>query len=596
MTAAVEGMNEVHEEKEDEMTEERNQREDKSVSGESEDQLAPENLVTRRHFLKTAGGVSIAFVAAACGPAATPTALPEDTAAPPPTTAPGITPEATAGPTSEGTGWMIYGANVEGEGIDPAVGYTLWSRWVDDNVYDALLRYKGDPPELVPHLAKSWEVSDDGLEWTFYLEEGVTFHDGTDLKASEVVYTIERMLAMGDAPSYLWEKVDPDQCEAVDDYTVKVVLKEPFGPFLFTMPWLYIVNEKLLRAEEVDGDWGAAYLRDHDAGSGPFMITNFDPAVTIDMPYYEDYWKGWTGKRIDGWSYQIHREMGTLKRLLESREIHITDRLSEDDFLVVADYPGVVVEENVSQAPFAVKMNNVRWPTSDLNFRKAVTYAMDYDGVINGLLQGHATPLTSPVPPGMAGQLDLLDSKQDMDLARQHLELSGFDVNEMTISFGYVAGDPFQRDVGLIVQETLRELGISVEVEGYTPALSVGQWESADVMNHFWPIWAASDYPDPENLLYPQYHSRNHGSWYSCSFYKSERYDELLDQARSLPKVEDRVPIYEELQRILVEDAVDVWLFAWQVRIAMLDCFKGYEWQPAGMWSTYLRPVWLEEC
>jgi peptide/nickel transport system substrate-binding protein len=115
-------------------------------------------------------------------------------------------------------------------------------------------------------------------------------------------------------------------------------------------------------------------------------------------------------------------------------------------------------------------------------------------------------------------------------------------------------------------------------------------------MTHFWPIWAASDYPDPENLLYPQYHSGNHGSWYSCSFFENDRYDELMDEARGLADIQDRIPIYEELQQILADNAVDVWLFAWHWRIAMLDCVEGYVWQPAGMSSTYLYPMSLGEC
>lgn len=574
----------------------RNQDKRRSFSEEPTEQQVPEASLTRRDFIKVAGGTAVVVgLATACGPAATPTAPPGETAAPAATTAPGVTPAATEAPASEATGWLIYGANQEGEGIDPAIGYTLWSRWVDDNCYDALFRFEGDPSQLVNYLAKSYEVSDDGLEFTFRLEEGVKFHDGSELKASDVVYTLKRMLAMGDAPSFLWASADPEKVEAVDDYTVKMVLKEIYGPFLMTLPWLYVVNEKLLRANEVSGDWGAAYLRNNDAGSGPFMITNFDPGVTIDMPYFPDYWKGWPGKRLDGWSYEIHREMGTLKQMLQASDMQITDRLSEDDFLVVAGFPNVLVEEHPTQQPFQIKMNNEKEPTSNVDFRKALTYAFDYDAVTTGLLQGHCTVLDSPLPPGMPGHLSLLESKKDLDKARDHLARSGYDPSQIELEFGYVEADPFQRDVGLVMQNSLKELGISVKVQGYTPALSAGVWLTPESMTHMWPIWAAADYPDPENLLYPQYHSRNWGNWYSCSYYKNDRYDELLDQARRTPELADRIPLYEEAQRILVEDAVDVWLFAWHWRTAMLDCVRGYAFQPAGMNSTYLYPMWLEQ-
>ncbi len=503
---------------------------------------------------------------------------------------------AEAMPASQGTGILIYGSTHEMESIDPAVGYTLWSRYIDDNVYDALFRFDGDPPELVNHLAKSYDVSDDGLEWTFYLEENVLFHDRTPLTASDVKYSMERMLAMQDVPSFLWSNVDASKLEIIDDLTVKIVLTESFGPFLYTLPWLYIVNEKLVKANEKDGDWGGEWMRDNDAGSGPFMISSFQADVRIEMPYFPDYWKGWPEKRLDGWVYEIHREPGTLKQLLSTGAVHLSDRLGEDDYDVVTGYDNVMVSQNPTLQPFMLKLNNQRPPTDNADFRRALTYALDYAAIVDGLFGGHVEYLDGPVPAGYPGRLSLTTPKQDMDKAREYLEKSGINPADVLLTCEFFAGEDIQRDMGLVLQNNLKELGIEMTVEGVTWPVLAESFLNPETNFHVCPVWASTDYPDAEILLYPQYrsHEPGTGSWYNCSWYNNPKYDEMVDRARNLPNAEDRIAVYQELQKMLVEDAVDIWIFTTQWRVAMLDCVKGYEFQKAGMQSTYFYPMSLD--
>ena len=489
---------------------------------------------------------------------------------------------------------VVYGATHEMESIDPAVGYTLWSRYVDDNVYDALFRFEGVPPQVVNHLAKGYDVSDDGLEWTFHLEENVKFHDGSTLTASDVKYTFERMLAMGDSPSFLWaDTVDPEQIEVIDDVTVKLTLKKQFGPFLFTLPWLYIVNEDLVRANEVDGDWGRAWMRDNDAGSGPFYIEEFDPAVRIVHRWFEDYFKGWPADHLTGWVYEIHREPATLRQLLENGQVHMTDRLTQIDYELVAALPHIDVIEQVTLSPGMVKMNNQKEPTSNVHFRQAMSYAFDYAAAIDGVLNGNGTRLTSPVPKGFPGQIDISPYETDLDQARAHLELSGYDPGSLELVFNYVGGAPIQQDFGLVLQNSLQNLGINVLVEGLTAGEYIGRLNAPETAAHFNWIWAASDYPDAEIIFYPQYHSSNWGAWYSCTFYKNERADELIDLARVTVDVDARIEIYKELQQILIDDAADIWVYARHFLMAMNSNVQGFNYQPAGMDSSYFYPMVL---
>lgn len=489
---------------------------------------------------------------------------------------------------------VVYGATHEMESIDPAVGYTLWSRYVTDNVYDSLFRFEGIPPQVVNHLAKSHEVSDDGLEWIFHLEENVSFHDGTMLTASDVKYTFERMLAMGDSPSFLWAAtVDPDQIEVIDDHTLKLVLKKQFGPFLFTLPWLYIVNEDLVRANEVDGDWGRAWMRDNDAGSGPFYIEEFDPAVRIVHSWFEEYWKGWPEDHLTGWVWEIHREPATLRQLLENGQVHMTDRLSQIDYELVAALPQINVIEQVTLSPGMVKMNNQKEPTSNVDFRRAMNYAFDYQAAIAGVLNGNGTRLTSPLPKGFPGQIDISPYETNLDLAREHLEKSGYNPAELELVYNYVGGAPIQQDFGLVLQNSLQKLGINVVVEGLPVGEYIGRLNAPDTAAHFNWIWASSDYPDAEIIFFPQYHSSNWGAWYSCTFYKNERADELIDLARVTVDEAARIEMYHELQQILIDDAADIWVYARHFLMAMNMNVEGFRYQPAGMDSSYFYPMAL---
>jgi peptide/nickel transport system substrate-binding protein len=543
------------------------------------------------------GILLVPLVLTACGPTAAPTEVVQ------PTQAPAEEPvateaAATEAPAEQGTGVLVYGATDPTGSIDPAVCFSTWCRYITDNVYDSLFRFEGSPPKLVNHLAESYEASADGLEWTFTLRENVKFHDGSDLTASDVKYTLDRMLALQDAPSYLWASVDPDKTEVIDERTIKLGLNESFGPFLFTLPWLYIVNEDQVKANEKDGDWGKEWLTNNEAGSGPFQIDTFEADVRIALSYFPDFWKGWPEQRLDGWVYEIHREQSTLKQLLADGKIHMTDWLNEDDYATVAQDPALTVISSPTMTPFMFKLNNQKEPTSNGDFRRALTYAVDYDAIIQGLFSGAATPLDSPLTPDFPGYLSLLTPKRDLDKAKEYLVKSGYDPAQVNLAFEYVAGSSTQENLGLILQQNFKDLGIEMTVEGFTWPVSQERYKTPETAGNVYPIWASADYPDSEAILYPYYHSREPGTgtWFSVSHYNNPEYDELIDSARIMPNLEDRIPIYEELQQILVDDAVDIWVMAQEWRVAMPKCVQGYSFQPAGMLSTYFYPIYLENC
>ena len=143
------------------------------------------------------------------------------------------------------------------------------------NLYNALVQHKLGTAEIEPELATEWEVSEDGLSYTFTLRDDVTFHDGTPLTSADVVYTFERLMALKRGSYRNIAAVTG--VEAPDEQTVVLKLDAPFPALVQALTRIYIVNSALVKANEQDGDFGETWLNDHDAGSGPYVLTSFEP-------------------------------------------------------------------------------------------------------------------------------------------------------------------------------------------------------------------------------------------------------------------------------------------------------------------------------
>ena len=180
--------------------------------------------------------------------------------------------------------------------LDPATHSGNSSSIAYCNLYDTLVFPTFDGVE--PALAESWEPSEDGLEYTFHLRKGVLFHDGTELTASDVVFTAKRLITIGQGFAYLYTSTIKDVV-ADDDYTVRFILNAPYGPFVSTLVRMYIVNEDLVMANIADGaygeygDYGTNWLLTNDAGSGPYKFKELVQNDYFLGERFEDWYQGW---------------------------------------------------------------------------------------------------------------------------------------------------------------------------------------------------------------------------------------------------------------------------------------------------------------
>jgi hypothetical protein len=224
---------------------------------------------------------------------------------------------------------MTYIESQEVTVIDPALHTDESSLHAVLNIYDPLVYPKVQEGlmEPGPHVAESWNVSDDGRTYTFTIREGITFHSGNELDAHDVAFSMERLLAMQRGFSWLFSGVlDADGIEVIDDRTVEFELANAYAPFVPSLTQLFIVDREEVMANLEDGpygdrgDYGEAYLRTNAAGSGPYMPVRYERATILELEAFDDYWRGWEDGQVTHVLYRVVQEEATLRTLLASGE------------------------------------------------------------------------------------------------------------------------------------------------------------------------------------------------------------------------------------------------------------------------------------
>src|SRR5262245_18068087 len=196
--------------------------------------------------------------------------------------------------------------------LDPHAAFDVGRVAVRLNLYDGLYRWLDNPPKLEPWLAESHTVSADGLTYTFKLRRGAKFHDGADVTAEDVRYSMERILAgKKGAAALLSTMVAPGTTKAIDKSTVQFTLTKPASIFMAVVPEVHVVNAALVRKHERDSDWGAGALTGNDAGSGSYVLTPYDPAIGFIAKRFAGHFMSWGPKYIDDIEFRTVKEDNT---------------------------------------------------------------------------------------------------------------------------------------------------------------------------------------------------------------------------------------------------------------------------------------------
>ncbi len=274
------------------------------------------------------------------------------------------------------------------------------------NLYDGLLRWVDNPAKLEPWLAEKHTVSADGKTYTFELRKGAKFHDGTEIKASDVVYSMERVLALKQGAYPLFSTlVAPGSTKATGDYTVEFNLIKPSAIFLPIVPEIHVINAALVKKNEVNNDWGNAWLAKNEAGSGAYKLKRYDPAIGFSAERFKEHWNPkWGAKPIDEIEFRTVLEINSRILGLLKGDFHGTDGyLGQDQLKRLRESGTINISEAESMRIFYAIIHNGREPLNDINLRKALSHAFDYDGFNKDILANSVARNPVPLPNNIWG-------------------------------------------------------------------------------------------------------------------------------------------------------------------------------------------------
>lgn len=484
---------------------------------------------------------------------------------------------------------LVLASTVDIPNFDPhtATGYA--PQWLFRNTYDPLVRVVGTPPTPAPGLAKSWSASEDGLTYTFELDPAAKFHDGTQVTAKDVAYSFARLLRLKQGPAWMVSGIlDENSVTAEGDGTVVMRLNKPFAPLLSVLPWMFVVNSAEVEAN-LGTDDGQSYLMGNIAGSGAFKMGRVMPGDRYELMRVENDWH--QGGNLDGAIWKIVRESSTARLMLARGEIQIALDMFAEDMESIKDTPNVVRIMEPDYRSFTIKMNVGHGPLMDKNLRKAVSYAYNYDAMLNS--SGPAELMHGPLPPGMFGYApDLEVYRQDIAKAKEYLAKSAYADGGITLSIHHAAGYENQRRWALIMLESLQPLNINVDIRAMVWPDVVAMVKSPETTTDFFSIFQSPNYGDPDNTAFAAYHSSRNGQWQNPT-YANPEVDAVIEAARSEIDQEKRAALYRKFQELVIEDAPDVFGVMELRKFAMRDNVLGYEFCPVSANTMEIWPLSL---
>ncbi len=467
---------------------------------------------------------------------------------------------------------LIIAQGADAKSLDPHGTNDQPSSRVSKQIYNTLVEQTVDM-ELVPGLAEEWNQVDE-TTWEFKIKEGVKFHNGEELKASDIKFSIDRMLESKEV-AHIVESIE--SVEIVDDYKIIIKTAKPFGPLLAHLAHTAtsIVNEKAVT--EAGEDYGQKPV-----GTGPFKFVKWDAGDKISLERFDDYYEG--PAKLKTVVFRNITE-GTNRTIgLETGELDVAYEIEPIDKGTVANHKDLQLIEGPSLSMAYIGMNNLKEPFNNEKVRKAVNYAIDADSIIESVLHGAGQKANSPIGPRVFAHNDTLEPYgYDPEKAKELLKEAGYENGFNTTI--WTNDNPIRLQIAQIAQAQLKEIGIEVTIE----PLEWGSYleRTANGEHDMFILGWVSVTADPDYGLYPLYHSSQHGSGGNRSFFTNEEVDKFLEEGRVAIDAEKRAEAYKKAQEIIVREAPDAILYYQTQNVGAQKSVKGFQLHPAGHHSVY---------
>ena len=524
-------------------------------------------------------------------------------------------PEAPVGPRYVGAehdvpqagGTFIFSASSNIHTLDPHFAYDTLSTAACRLLYDGLLDYDYEG-QMIPGLAAELPaVSDQGRVFRFTLRDGIKFHNGREVTAEDISWSMHRLLSerigspgypffksIVGAPAYHAGEVDHiEGIVVVDDRTIEFRLDEADQTFLnaLAMPFSYPLARE--HVEELEQAEGVTAVGRNPIGTGPFAFARWERGVQVEFDRFEEYWA--PRARAEHMIFLENIQADVASARFRNGDVDIVYRPSKVNrlFLRESEAWAPYRAEAPSPALYALGLNCELPPFDNVHVRRAVAYAIDRSK-FERLDPGRAIAATQVLPPMLPPHDPNLPTRQvfDLDRARDEMRLAGFPDGLSEPVMLWVRGESEVR-VAQFFQQDLKEIGIEIELKMVSFATYLKETGKPRVAQAAFTGWH-QDFPDPSNFMDILFHSRSIHPENSenRSFYRNPKLDAILDRARAEVDHEVRLALYAEANEILAEEApwaflyYPVDMFAWQPYV------KGF--RPHPVWLNEYRNVWLD--
>lgn len=460
-------------------------------------------------------------------------------------------------------GYVYYRLNTNPTTLDPALIVDVTGGSIAAKLFNGLVRL-GPDLSVQPDIAKDWSISKDGLTYKFWLRNDVNFSNQRAVKANDIKYSFKRILDPENMSPNTWvldkilgaeefmkgKAVDIEGLQVIDDYTLEVRLRKPFSAFLYllTMTAAYVVP-----FEEVE-KWGPDFSA-HPVGTGPFVIKEWLPNRELRLEKREDYFEG--PAYVKGMFYRIipenltavtEFEIGNLDVITIPASEYMRFRKDSKKQNFISSLKGINT--------YYVGLNCSKPPFNNPDLRRAVSYAIDREKILNTIYEGRGRLADGPVPDLIRTWKSSIPYEYNPEKAREIIKSEW--LQDSSISF-YVSTDQEVVDIAEVIQSYINAAGMKVEIKrlewsAYKEALNKGE---PDMFFLGW--WA--DYPDPENFLFPLFHSSNFGAGGNRTRYKNPTVDSLVEKGQHTLDSNERNVLYHKAEDLIVADAP--WVFLW---------------------------------
>ena len=447
----------------------------------------------------------------------------------------------------------------EPDSLDPWQSAASDTEAIMHNVFEGLVLYD-ETGAIIPGIAESWDISQDGLTYTFHLREDVTFHNDQPLTSADVLYTYNNLAGMGGEKAVSSKFENVESFEAPDEYTFVVKLKEPSAGFL-SLNIIAILPE------------GYQDQATAPVGTGPFKFVEYTPSQRVVLEKNENYYNKDRMAQVDRVEFYIMTDSAAVVSALQSGTLDIASIDADDASVLESQFDIYNSPQNMVQI-FA--MNNSVAPFDDVRVRQAVNYAIDKDQIINTVFGGYATKLYTNFSPVMGVYYnDQLEGSYDTDLekAKELLKEAGY---ENGFEFTITAPANYQAhiDTAQIIKQQLEQIGVTATIE----TIEWAAWLEDVYSNAQYQttIVGLTGKLDPDAVL------GRFKTDYPKNFFKfsDDEYDQLITSALTEQDEQTRIDDYKRCQEILTQQAAAAFISDPNLVVASRKDLKGYTFYP----------------